>query len=143
MTSFHHKKTSAGEAAWSLQKDILGLMFNGVDQTVWLSTKKRDILIDTITEWLRRLSTSRQGIQFDEFRSTMSKIQHAFLTIPARKGLLSLFYRVLAKQPLMIYLHQNAPLREAVVDCWTFLRESVATPTRCQNLIPHGRLTSV
>ena len=86
------KKMAAGEAAWSLEKEILGLMFNGVDKTVWLSTKKRDILIDTITEWLRRLSTSRQGIQFDEFRSTMSKIQHAFLTIPAGKGLLSLFY---------------------------------------------------
>jgi hypothetical protein len=35
----------------------------------------------------------------------------------------------------MVYLHRNAPLREAVVDCRTFLRESVATPTRCRNLI--------
>ena len=129
------KKTTAGEAAWSLNKEILGLMFDGVNKTVWLSTKKRDLLIDTITGWLRQSSTSRQGIQFHEFRSTMSKIQHAFLTIPAGKGLLSPFYRVLAKQPPMVYLHRNAPLREAVVDCRTFLRESVATPTRCRNLI--------
>ena len=129
-----YKKLSGGEGAWSVQKEILGLTFDGVEKTIWLSEEKRDKLIKTVHKWIRGASL-HHGIPFDEFQSTMSKIQHAFLTIPAGKGLLSPFYLVLAKQPATVYLHRNAPLLAAITDCRTFLRDSVTTPTRCRNLI--------
>ena len=36
----------------------------------------------------------------------------------------------------MVFLHKNQPLFNAVIDCRTFLRESVSSPTKCRNLVP-------
>ncbi len=85
---------------------------------------------------MSRHANNRWGIPFDEFRSTLSKLHHAYLTIPAGKGLLSPFYPLLAAAPKTIFLHQNVPLRNAIADCRTFLRKTVTSPTRCRNLIP-------
>ena len=39
------------------------------------------------------------------------------------------------KEPPVVYLHQNKLLREALTDIRTFLRESVAIPTKCRELV--------
>jgi hypothetical protein len=53
----------------------------------------------------------------------------------AGRGLLSLFYSLLALKPPIVFLHQNKALLSAITDCRTFLRESVSMPTRCANLV--------
>ena len=128
------KKLMKGEGAWANVKDILGMTFDGSDKTIWLSEEKRDALLSTLKTWTRK-SSKRIGIAFDEFRTTLSKLQHAFLTVPAGKGLLSAFYVVLRVQPQLVYLHTNTNLRNAVADCRTFLRETVSSPTKCRNLV--------
>ena len=129
------KKLERQEGSWATVKDILGITFDGEAKTLWLAPDKRDAIIGKLKQWIR-LGTKRGGIPFDEFQATLSKLQHAFITIPAVRGLLSPFYKILAKKPLFIFLHTNAPLRSAVTDCRTFLRESVSTPTKCKNLVP-------
>ena len=129
------KKLEKQDGSWATVKDILGITFDGEAKTLWLSADKRDAIIGRLKQWVR-LSTKRGGIPYDEFQSTLSKLQHAFITIPAGRGLLSPFYKILAKKPLFVFLHTNAPLLRAVTDCRTFLRESVSTPTRCKNLVP-------
>ena len=130
-----NKKLQKEEGAWANVKEILGMTFDGSEKTIWLSTEKRDRLIDTLRVWIRKC-TRKVGIAFTEFQSTLSKLQHAFLTIPAGRGLLSPFYKVLAATPKVVLLHTNVHLRNAVVDCRTFLRETVSSPTRCRNLVP-------
>ena len=129
-----NKKLVKGEGAWANVKEILGMTFDGRDKTIWLSTDKRDRILDTLRIWIRKAS-KRIGIAFDEFRTTLSRLQHAFLTVPAGKGLLSAFYAVLAAQPRLVYLHKNRNLYNAVSDCRTFLHESISTPTKCRNLV--------
>ena len=129
-----HRKMLQGEAAWATVKDILGLTFDGNNKTIWLSSDKRDSLLHTLDLWVRSARTSC-GVPFDEFQSTLSKLQHAFLTIPAGRGLLSPFYAILATAPKRVFLARNIDLRNAVVDCRTFLRETVSSPTLCRNLI--------
>jgi hypothetical protein len=126
-------KLRKGDGAWATTKELLGLTFDGTNRTVWLSTEKRNLLLNTLTGWLRRDAAS--GMPFDEFQSTLSKLQHAFITIPAGRGLLSPFYRVLGVKPLYVHLTKNAVLCMAVADCRTFLRESVSSPTACKNLV--------
>ena len=126
------KKLKQGNGAWATQKELLGLTFNGEHKMVWLTTNKRDAIIDTLTQWLRTGST---GVPFHEFQSTLSKLQHVFITIPAGKGLLSPFFRVLSLNPPHVHLHNNATLRLAVADCCTFLRKSISAPTKCTNLV--------
>ena len=128
------RKLGKGDAAWANVKDILGMTFDGTDKTIWLSEAKRDALLATLKTWIRKAS-KHIGIAFDEFRTTLSKLQHAFLTVPAGKGLLSAFYVVLRLQPQLVYLHKNTDLRHAVSDCRTFLRETVSSPTKCRNLV--------
>jgi hypothetical protein len=128
------KKLIKGNGQWATVKDILGMTFDGNDKTICLSKEKRDALLTTLKSWLRG-SRNNQGIPFDEFQSTLSKIQHAFITLPMGRGLLSLFYRVLATKPKTVFLPQNKPLLTVVTECRTFLRYTVSTPTKCKNLI--------
>ena len=130
-----NKKLKKGDAEWANVKEILGMTFDGVNKTVWLAAEKRDALIASLHTWIR-VAKRRGGIMFDEFRSVMSKLQHAFITIPAGRGLLSPFYSLLALHPKFVFLHKNQALFNSVVDCRTFLRESVSTPTKCKNLVP-------
>ena len=128
------KKLERGEGAWANVKEILGMTFDGNDKTIWLAPEKRDALIKVLKSWIRK-SSKRIGVAFNEFRTTLSKLQHAFLTVPAGRGLLSAFYQVLSKEPQIVYFHSNANLYNAVCDCRTFLRDTIKTPTKCRNLV--------
>ena len=128
------RKLIKGDAAWATTKDILGMTFDGTEKTIWLSTEKRDAILHTLKTWIRDTKL-RKGIPFAEFQSTLSKIQHAFITIPAGRGLLSPFYKVLTAIPTTVFLHRNSTLLKAVMDCRTFLRETVSDPTKCKSLV--------
>ena len=129
------RKLETSEGTWALQKDILGLTFDGNNKTVWLEQDKRDALITILSGWLRASRAQHTGIPFAEFRSVIAKLRHAFTTIPAGRGLLSPFNRVLAVEPRQVYPHNNKHLRLALEECRIFLRESVATPTKCGSLV--------
>ena len=128
------KKLDRGEGAWANVKEILGMTFDGIEKTIWLAEDKRDAVLLVLKSWIRK-SSKRIGIAFSEFRTILSKLQHAFLTVPAGRGLLSAFYTILAKQPALVYLHSNANLYNAVLDCRTFLRDTISAPTKCRNLV--------
>ena len=129
-----HRKLMGLDGQWATIKDILGLTFDGGEKTIWLSTEKRDALLTTLKKWIR-LGSRRGGIPFNEFQSTLAKLQHAFITIPAGRGLLSPLYAILAVAPHFVFSHRNAHLRAAILDCRTLLRESIATPTHCKSLV--------
>jgi len=103
------KKLVKKEGEWANVKEILGMTFDGTDKTIWLSEEKRDRLLTTLHEWIR-LSSRKGGIKFDEFQSTLSKLQHAFITIPAGRGLLSPFYSILRRKPAVVFLQRNKAL---------------------------------
>jgi hypothetical protein len=128
-----HKKLTNGEGKWANVKEILGMSFDGTDKTIWLSEETRDAIIGTLRTWIR-ISSRHGGIPFKDFHTIMAKLQHAFITIPAGKGLLSPFYALLAAQPQFIFLHWNKALYNAVVNCRTFLQASVSSPMKCHNL---------
>ena len=123
------------EGSWALIKDILGLTFNGDDKTVWLEDDKRNALLTVLHGWIRSSDSRTHGIPFNEFRSVLAKLRHAFLTIPTGRGLLSPFYRILAKQPTFVFLHRNKNLITALQECRIFLHESVLAPTKCSSLV--------
>jgi hypothetical protein len=75
------RKLKKLDGAWANVKEILGMTFDGVAKTIWLSDTKRDALLATLKQWIRH-ATKRRGIPFKEFRTTLSKLQHAFLTVP-------------------------------------------------------------
>jgi hypothetical protein len=129
------KKITKGDGTWLLQKDILGFTFDGKGKTIWLEAQKRDALLTILHQWLRASRASHAGIPFVEFESVVAKVRHAFLAIPAGKGLLSPCNRLLRKRPPFVFLHRNTPLRIALQDIRTLLRDSTILPTRCTELV--------
>jgi hypothetical protein len=133
--SSHTGSCEEMDGSWAIVKDILGLTFNGDDKTVWLENDKRDAILTVINGWIRHGAHRNFGIPFNEFRSIISKIRHAFTTIPAGRGLMSPFNRILRLAPTLVYLHKNEDLCKALIDCRTFLRDSVGNPTKCSRLV--------
>ena len=129
------KKLEKGKGRYSTKKCILGFDFDGVEKTLWLEHEKRAVLLTVLHQWIRSSKKAHSGIPFGEFESVTAKLRHAFTAIPAGKGLLSPCNWVLRKGPDVVYLHNNAPLREAITDARTLLRESSTTPTRCKELV--------
>ena len=129
------KKLIKEEGMWALTKDILGFTFDGVAKTIWLESPKRDKLLSTLTSWLKQSRRHSEGVPFDEFQSTISKLRHAFVSIPSGKGLLSPCNTVLRLQPPKVFFHRNNLLRQAIEDCRTLLRESTTRPTKCCELV--------
>lgn len=135
------KKLLQQEGSWDLVKEILGFCFHGGDKTIWVAEGKRDAMINTLKGWLRSTSkNANYGVPFPEFRSTLYKVRHAFLSIPSGKGLMSPFYSVLGKEPPVVFLRRNMKLRTAIQECCIFLQNSVSSPTSCSSLVggwPH------
>ena len=130
------QKLLTGDGVWDTVKDVLGFVFEGERHTMWLAEGKRDALITTITGWLRSSRKNKSfGIPLPEFRSQIYKVRHAFLSIPAGKGLLSPFYKVLSEEPRVVFLHKNTALQQALTETRTFLRDSITQPTPCQSLL--------
>ena len=129
------KKLRKADGSWAIVKDILGLTFDGDNKTVWLENDKRDAILTIINGWIRHSKHRTFGIPFQQFRSVIAKIRHAFITIPAGRGLLSPFNAIIRLAPSKVYLHKNEALRWALKECRTFLRESVGDPTKCARLV--------
>jgi len=131
-----YKKLLKLEAMWSLTKDILGFTFDGDNKTIWLEDAKREVLLKTLKQWLRQARrSSTKGIPFEEFRKVISKLRHAFISIPAGKGLLSPCNTILRIQPKYVLLNKSEALKQAITDCRTLLRVSTKAPTKCKELV--------
>jgi hypothetical protein len=123
------------DGAWAHKKDLLGLTFDGLNKTVWLADDKRKAILTILAGWIRHASRRNIGVPFSEFRSVIAKLRHAFITIPAGRGLLSPFNAVLKAAPRLIYLHKNKAVLVALQECRAFLRESGIKPTKCKSLV--------
>ncbi len=90
------KKLKQGEGRFSTFKTLLGFDFDGKRKTMWLEEAKRAKLLTTLRGWICAGDNER-GIPFTEFESITAKLRHAFLALPAGKGLLSPCDRLLRK----------------------------------------------
>ena len=82
------KKLRKHEGTWMLRKEILGFEFDGEEKTLWLEERKRNVLLTVLKGWIRASAVTHAGVPFEDFRSVIAKIRHAFIAIPNGKGLL-------------------------------------------------------
>ena len=125
------KKILKLESMWALHKDILGFTFDGMDKEIWLEAPTRDVLLTIMKGWLQASCKGQHGIPFSKFQSVISKLRHAFISIPNGKGLLSPpCNTILRIEPKFVYLHRNKVLRSAIADAQCLLQESTLAPTK-------------
>ncbi len=123
------KKLGKGEGTYKTRKTLLGFDFDGNEKTMWLKLAKPEKLLTVLKGWICTGKKGSTGIAFGKFESTIAKIQHAFTSIPAGRGLLSPCNRLLKQQPAYVYLHCNLSILTALKGCRTLLCESTSKPT--------------
>jgi hypothetical protein len=129
------KKLKKQDGEWALWKDMLGFTFDGQSKTVQLEEPKREFLLTILHKWLRGARRKSGKVAFSEFESVVAKVRHAFMSIPAGRGLLSPCNKLLQKRPPVVWLHRNKKLQVALQDCRTLLREATKNPTKCKELV--------
>jgi hypothetical protein len=122
------KKLKQLNGEYSMTKTILGFDFDGINKTIWLKEAKRAHLLMVLHGWIRSSKAGMVGIPFKEFESVVTKIRHAFMAIPAGRGLLTPCKNNLQTKPLLIYLQRNPVLQAAIMGCRTLLWESSDFP---------------
>jgi hypothetical protein len=129
------KKLKQRNGEYATMKTILGFDFDRVKKTIWLEEAKQAHLLMVLHGWIRSSKTGMTGVPFKEFESVVIKIRHAFMAIPAGRGLLTPCNQILQTKPPLVYLQRNLMLWAAIMGCRTLLRESSDSPTQCQELI--------
>ena len=129
------KKLKKGEGTFDTKKEILGFDFDGEAKTMNLAEGRLQLLVESVHRWIRHSKRGRGGIPFPEFRSTISKCRHAFMSIPAGKGLLTECNKVLGLEPPVVYLQRSKALTTCLDDARRLLRESGKKPTPCRQLV--------
>jgi hypothetical protein len=129
------KKLKKGEGTFHTKKCILGFEFDRDKKTIWLEKDKRAALLTILHHWIQGATKSRRGIPFAEFESVTSKLRHAFTALPEARGLLSPCNWMLKCRPLVVFLHRNGELLEAISNIRTILRVTIIQPTLCKDLV--------
>jgi hypothetical protein len=96
------KKLKKQDGEWALQKDMLGFTFDGKNKTMQLEEPKRELLLTILHKWLRGARRKSGQVAFLEFESVVAKVRHAFMSIPAGRGLLSPCNKLLRKRPSVV-----------------------------------------
>lgn len=132
------KKAKKGDGTWALEKEALGFDFDGdsYKHTMILAEAKLGVILATLQKWIRSAKHStKAGIPFGEFHPMICKLRHAFIALPAGKGLMTECNSIIGMQPKVVYLQRNPKLRQVLDDCRRLVRASAQNPTPCRELI--------
>jgi hypothetical protein len=108
------KKLQKLEGEYATTKTILGFEFDRVNKTMWPEAAKRAHLLTVLHGRIQSSRAGTMGIPFNEFKSVIAKIRHAFTAIPAGKGLLTPCNNILQMKPSVVFLQHNHVLLAAV-----------------------------
>jgi hypothetical protein len=98
------KKLKQLDGEYLTTKTILGFDLDGVNKTLWLKEAKRAHLLTVLDGWIRLSRSGTTGVLFEEFKTVVAKICHAFTAILAGWGLLTPCNKILQKKPSLVYL---------------------------------------
>jgi hypothetical protein len=102
------KLITEGEGLWDTVKEILGWIFNGLERTIQLPSKKVTSLRETI-----KTALHLGRIEFKAFESLIRKCQHACLGISGGRSLLPPLYKVLKaaerQHSTTVQVHPRSP----------------------------------
>ena len=85
----------------------MGFVFGGDTKTFWLDKEKSCVLLTRTKMWLWESKGMQHNIPFKEFESIVSKLRHAFISVPAGNGLLLPLNAVLRRAQGVVYLDRH------------------------------------
>jgi hypothetical protein len=102
-----------------------------------LSLHLKKFVTSVSCRWLHSCCKGAEGIiaLVNFYQLVISKIRHAFISIPNGRGPSLPCNKILRKEPPWVFLHRNKLLQEAITDICTFMHESLCDLTLCKELV--------
>jgi len=100
-----------GEGAWDIQKEILGLVFDGTKRCINLPVKK----LEAITSKLRSI-LRLQYTPYKSFEKSVGNLRHAAIELSVGRGLCVPFTRTISVYPAKVSLGNYGLVRVAFQD---------------------------
>jgi len=130
------KKLQQGDGQWDTQKEILGLLFDGITKCMKLPMEKVTKIWKTLLQitWVK-------CIRLGELEKLNGKLMHATIRIPNGQGLLSpLIATISTKGQSRGYkdrtVQLNSDTKQALIDWTTLLEMANRQPTLYADLVP-------
>jgi hypothetical protein len=125
------KKLQRGDAQWSHQKEILGMLVNGSTKTVSITETRASDIVGEIHKILKK-----KQVQLKRYRRIVGKLRHVALIMPGLKGLFSPLNKALQGEPRSIGLGKSSDVRAALLDMAHMVTDLAQRPTHVKELVP-------
>jgi hypothetical protein len=126
------KKLEKGDARFDVEKEIMGFILNGVDQTVRLAESKAQAIANEIVRVLRKTHVPLKG-----FRSLLDRLQHATRIIPAAKGVFPPLNKATKGDPKEVGLGKHSEVRAALLDIRHLVLALAIRPIHVSELVEY------
>jgi hypothetical protein len=128
-----YKKLISGDGIWSVRKEVLGWIFDGIVRTMELPPAKVTSLLGTLSA-----AISSKRCPLKDFRTLLGKLQHAAMAMPAGKSILTPLHKFVEanKDRRSLRFHNEPLVLEALRDIRILLREATSRPTHVRELVP-------
>jgi hypothetical protein len=123
-------KLEKGDGNFVTTKTMIGIVFDGIKRTVCLPKDKAKKYIREARVMLRRAT-----IPWKTFQTTIGKLRHAALILPATQGFFTPLNNVLKAPTKTIKLNDNC--RDAILDTCALIHRLSKRPTHVNELLPN------
>jgi hypothetical protein len=122
-------KLDKGEGNFDTTKTLIGFIFDGIKRTVRLPEGKARLYIKEAHVMLRQ-----KNIPMKTLQTTVGKLQHTALILPATQGFFTPLNNVMKSQTKLVILGEDA--KEAILDTCTLILGLSRQPTHVNKLVP-------
>lgn len=129
-TPVSEKKVMKGEADWTIEKEVLGWLIDGLHRTVILPDNKASAYIDELKKLLRK-----RKIPLARFRKIVGKLRFAALCLPAGKALMTPLNMAMRGNPKDIGSGKKSEVHESLGDWLQLIKSLSSRPTSVHELI--------
>jgi hypothetical protein len=123
-------KLEKGDGNFDTTKTLIGFVFNGIKRTVCLPKDKAKKYIKEAHAMLRQAA-----IPWKAFQTTVGKLRHATLILPATQGFFTPLNNVFKAPTKTIRLSKNC--KDAILDTCTLIHRLSKQPTHVNELLPN------
>ncbi len=125
------RKLVAGHGNFDSKKEMIGFVFDGVNQTVHLPPAKASVYIKETHTMLRRKMVPLKKLQM-----LIGKLRHASIILCAAKGFFSPINDTMQGSPKLISLSADSEVRGGLEDLISLMHLLSSRPTHVRELVP-------
>ena len=132
--SLSEKKIRQGDADWTVTKELLGWLVDGLARTIELTPDKAKRYTDELKRIMRKAKKSGR-ILTSRFREMVGQLRFASLCLPAGKALMTPLNMAMRGDPVHVQAGSSTEVYESLGDWLKLLEELASRPTSVHEIV--------